>query len=65
MAYVYVRTKKDAERVASIMTEAHGFQPTIFRDGPGYRVQHDEIGSDAMRDLLRAHGLERLIESTF
>lgn len=61
MAYVYVRTKKEAEKIASILTRAHGFQPTIFKDGAGYRVQHNEIGSEAMRDLLREHGLERLI----
>lgn len=63
MAYVYVRRRKDAEKIATTLTEVHGFQPTIFKDGPGYRVQHNEIGSDAMRDLLRSHGLEHLTEN--
>jgi len=61
MAYIDVRTKKDAEKIASILTEAQGFQPDIFRDGRGYRVQHNELGSDALKELLTKVGLGHLV----
>jgi len=61
MAYVVVKTKKDAEKVVKLITDAHGFQPTIFRDGSNYRVQHNELGSDALKELLTKAGLEHLV----
>lgn len=65
MAYVYVRTQKEAETVIGVITKAHGVQPDVFRDGSGYRVQHNEIGSDAMREILRDAGLAHLADNTF
>lgn len=61
MAYVYVRKREDAEKIASILTEAQGFRPDIFRDRRGYRVQHNELGSDALKELLTKAGLEHLV----
>jgi len=60
MAYVVVRTRREAEKVATLITEAHGFQPDIFRDGKLYRVQHNEIGSEALVHILRNGGMDKL-----
>lgn len=62
MAYVFVRRRSDADRIATVMLRGTGYLPTIFRDGRGYRVQSDALGEDALLGLLRQAGLQRLAQ---
>lgn len=58
MAYVVVRSEEQVDEVVAAITEAHGFQPTVFRDGKVYRVQHNDIGSDALHKILADAGIK-------
>ena len=62
MARIYVRNRRDAECVADIMTDLHGLQPTIFRDGKIYAIQHDDLRQEAVEEALYDHGLWRLLD---
>lgn len=58
MAYAVARTQKDVDKIVKIITDAHGFVPDVFKDGRLYRVQHNDIGSDALRELLTNAGIK-------
>lgn len=59
MAYRYVTTKKDANKLAKALANETGYLPSIFRDGESYRVQEDRIGNDKMDDIMTAIGLDQ------
>lgn len=61
MAYVVVRTRREAEQVADVMTDLNGYQPTIFRDGKEYVVQHNELSREAVERALFDRGLTNLL----
>lgn len=62
MARICVKTREDAERVASVMTDLHGYQPSIFKDGDTYVVQHNDLRQEAVEEALYDRGLWKLLD---
>ena len=62
MSRIYVRMRKDAEAVADVMTDLHGVQPSVFRDGNGYVVQHNDLSQEAVERALFDRGLPHLLD---
>jgi hypothetical protein len=51
---VYTRLKRDATKVVNVITKLTGHQPTIWKDGSMYRVQHNEVSQNAGLAILEA-----------
>jgi len=62
MARIYVRKRSEAEQVADVMTDLHGFQPSIFKDGNAYVVQHNDLRQEAVEAALYDRGLSHLLD---
>ena len=62
MAYVVARTRREAEQVADVMTDLHGYQPSIFKDGDAYVVQHNDLRQEAIEAALYDRGLTHLLD---
>lgn len=65
MAYVYVSTKKDAQKVAGAVLRHTGYAPTVFKDGRSYRVQENSVGNERMEEVLRKARLSAIADKNF